>query len=101
MSIVSWILGVQVFFIWGEEVGLLKCLLMHNTNNSCPGLGESLVNQNTNVMQLFLMQDISEMASSIYIPRGVNVKSLSSSITWPFQPSKAYKVINVPNIVMN
>ena len=41
----------------------------------------------------YVMQDISEMASSIYIPRGVNVKSLSTTISWPFKPNKTLKVM--------
>ena len=40
-----------------------------------------------------VIQDISELTSSIYIPRGVNVKSLSTTTQWPFQPSKEYKVL--------
>lgn len=35
------------------------------------------------------------MTSSIYIPRGVNVKSLSTSTLWPFQPTKPFKVVNL------
>ena len=39
-----------------------------------------------------LLQDISELATSIYIPRGVNVASLSQEALWPFHPSKIFKV---------
>ena len=41
---------------------------------------------------MFIMQDICELTSSIYIPRGVNVKSLSTTTEWPFLPSKMFKV---------
>jgi len=37
-------------------------------------------------------QDICELTTSIYIPRGVNVNSLSREVKWPFQPSKLFKV---------
>ena len=43
-------------------------------------------------MVFHFIQDISELATSIYIPRGVNVKSLSTSSEWPFRPSKMFKV---------
>jgi len=38
------------------------------------------------------LKDINELTSSIYIPRGINVKSLSTSSLWPFRPSKMFKV---------
>ena len=41
---------------------------------------------------VYLHQDICELTSSIYIPRGINVTSLNHDQTWPFQPSKLFKV---------
>lgn len=41
---------------------------------------------------VYLYQDICELTSSIYIPRGINVTSLNHDQTWPFQPSKLFKV---------
>ncbi len=38
------------------------------------------------------LKDISELQESIYIPRGVNVASLSSELVWPFKPSRMFKV---------
>ena len=38
------------------------------------------------------MQDINELTNSIYIPKGINVKSLSTEVDWPFVPSKNFKV---------
>jgi len=38
------------------------------------------------------LKDICELTTSIYIPRGVNVNSLSREVKWPFQPSKLFKV---------
>ena len=37
------------------------------------------------------LKDICEQTSSIYVPRGVNVTSLSTEATWPFRPSKMFK----------
>lgn len=42
-----------------------------------------------------LYQDICELTSSIYIPRGINVTSLNHDQKWPFQPSKLFKVSNL------
>ena len=39
-----------------------------------------------------LYQDICELTSSIYIPRGINVTSLNHDQKWPFQPSKLFRV---------
>ena len=33
------------------------------------------------------LKDINELTQSIYIPRGVNTKSLSRSVLWDFAPS--------------
>lgn len=41
---------------------------------------------------MLLSQDIREMSGSIYVPRGVNVKSLSVEALWPFVPVKSFKV---------
>ena len=38
------------------------------------------------------LKDINELTQSIYIPRGVNTKSLSRSVLWDFNPEVAVKV---------
>jgi V-type H+-transporting ATPase subunit A len=38
------------------------------------------------------LKDISDMTESIYIPRGVNVYSLSRDNLWYFEPTKDFKV---------
>lgn len=38
------------------------------------------------------LKDISDLTESIYIPRGVNVSSLSIDNQWPFQPTKDFRV---------
>jgi V-type H+-transporting ATPase subunit A len=40
------------------------------------------------------LKDISDMTESIYIPRGVNVYSLSRDNLWYFEPTKDFKVGN-------
>ena len=47
------------------------------------------------VLLVCLYQDICELTSSIYIPRGINVTSLNHDQKWPFQPSKLFKVSNL------
>ena len=44
-------------------------------------------------LSLSLLQDISDMTNSIYIPRGVNVYSLSRETLWYFEPSNIFKVL--------
>lgn len=39
-----------------------------------------------------LFQDISELTTSIYIPKGINVKSLNNEVNWLFVPSKQLRV---------
>lgn len=38
------------------------------------------------------------MTNSIYIPKGINVKSLSTEVDWPFIPSKHFRVKEEHNL---
>ncbi len=40
------------------------------------------------------------MCGSIYVPRGVNVKSLSVDCTWPFVPLSNWKVMIYTNKIL-
>lgn len=47
-----------------------------------------------------LLQDISELTSSIYIPKGINVKSLNTEVNWSFVPSKHFRVSKKKSIIL-
>lgn len=38
------------------------------------------------------LKDISDMTSSIYIPKGININALSREASWEFQPGKGFQV---------
>lgn len=40
------------------------------------------------------LEDIAQLTSSIYIPKGINIHALSHSKRWHFVPSKNFRVIH-------
>lgn len=43
------------------------------------------------------LKDISDITSSIYIPKGMNINALSREASWEFQPAKGFEVSTLCN----